>query len=120
MECHYSVNRSFVTDNIKWLDIIALIVCYADDPSDAYVLEVFCGDRIFKVTLVDAVALFGDYAAYTVAKSAETVIVELCLVAFKKNRYHPDHLHFPPTRHYLKVGYCVVICYLGAPDHKPW
>jgi hypothetical protein len=79
----YALDRSLITDDVDRLDIICVIVSHADDTTDLYLVEVFCGHRVLEVALVHAVALFRDHTRYAVTQSPESVVRKGCFIFFK-------------------------------------
>jgi hypothetical protein len=66
MELHYPVDRSCVRYDIERLDVVRVIMLHGYDASELDKVVVLTVNRILEITFINAIALFGYGAGYTI------------------------------------------------------
>ena len=79
---YYPVYWFTIRDNIKRLNVAALVVRYRYDTAALNTVIVYAVHRVFKINLINAVTFFGYYARNTIPEAAKSVINKRGLCIF--------------------------------------
>ena len=87
------------------------------DASELDKVVVLTVNRVLKITFINAIALLGYGAGYTIPEPSESVVVEECFICFVKNRNHNIH-HLGMTFKSVIVFSYVTLFVPGASTGK--